>query len=233
MPTIDHRGATTQAFATATSRQVTLPATVGNNDIAYYYLYVENNTLQTITKPNANVTELDVETQTGTNPDFHTHVFRERLVVGDAGATRTFSWTNSSGCSLGCTVILDAITTGAPEDATKTFTIGPSNNTNLTAPDITPATQPHMEMTHAASFAGPTTWTIPAGMTAYSFQSDTTANAYLRRTTTSAPGTRNHVVNASGRWTAGHVLLKEATAAAATAIPPVSPMQPYLHLIGR
>lgn len=214
---IDHRASATQAYnAGATSRAVTVPASVATNDIAYAYLYIENNTVQTITPPSG-YTELARETQTGTTPDYHIHVFWKRLAASEASTTHTFSWSTSSGCSLGMTVILEAITSGAPEDATKTFTIGPNNNTNLTAPDITPATQPHMEMSHASSFAGPASWTIPSGMTAYSFTSDTAANAYLRRTTTSAPGTRNHVVDALGRWTAGHVLLKEATA---SSIPP-------------
>lgn len=210
MPLIDHRGAAQQAFAaSATSRAVTLPATVGDNDIAIYYLYIENNTVQTITKP-ANATELARETNTTTNPDFHTHVFWERLTAADASQTRTFSWTTASGCSLGCTVLLDGITTGDPNDATKTFTTNAAASANYVAPDITPVTQPHMEMSHAASFGGPSSWTIPGGMTAYSFTSDTTANAYLRRTTTVAPGTRTHVA-VSARWTAGHMLIKEAT----------------------
>lgn len=210
MPTIDHRGSATQAFATGTSRQITLPATVGNNDLAFYYLYIENNTVQTITAPGG-ATELARETNTTTNPDFHVHVFWERLSSSDASQTRTFSWASSSGCSLGCSVFLDGITTGDPQDATKTFTTNAAGSLNLVAPDITPATQPHMETSHAASFGGPSSWTIPSGMTAYGFTSDTTGNAYLRRTTTSAPGVRTHVVNVSARWTAGHMLVKEAT----------------------
>lgn len=236
MADIAIRASATQAFSSgATSRVFTVPASVEDGDISWVVLYVENNTVQTITTPGTETwTEIAPEPNTTTNPDFHVHQFWARLAASSAGTTRTFSWSTSSGCSIGMVLIDNGIASGDPQDATVTFTTNAAGNVNLVAPDITPATQPHMEMTAAASFAGPSSWTVPSGM-AYTnaWTSDTTALAYLRRTSTSAPGVRTHVVNASGRWIANHILIKEETGSALSSFPPMSPMRPYLHLIGR
>lgn len=209
-----HIGAATSGANAATTRAIVVPAGVLTGHLIFTAMYTESvsGTPVTITPPSgenyqfiSRTTNTQPATEARTN--FSVDLYYKWAESGDAGQTHTWTWSVSTWASVVMEVQSLGISSGDPNDVTPTVTVNAASSVNVVAPDITPATQPHVELTVGASIQV-TVWTPPTGMTEGPDAPNITID-YLARTTTAAPGARTMVADVADWWTAEHLIVKD------------------------
>lgn len=198
----------TSSSAAGTTNTFVVPSTalVGQLAVAALYFEETGTTALTLTPVAGWTISAGIE-QVGSTPDGWLFYAWKRLAAGDLGATVGFASNGSwkEGAMVGLT---NALAAGDPLDVAAASAVTGAAGTSLAVPDLTPASQPTLELVLASTAVDTTDLVAPAGLTE-AVESGGTAIFTLRRTVTTPPGARTVTWAGAADALGYHLLIEE------------------------